>query len=75
MHALRQQLARRERRQRRVIAQVQLEVDLVRSGEGLLGVEWNRVPDPGVGDVDGAEEVGRGIGLNLPQKGASLGSR
>lgn len=73
MHALRQQLASRQRRQRRVIAQVQLEVDLVRPGEGLLGVERNRVPDPGVGDVDGAEEVGGRVGLDFPEKGATLG--
>jgi hypothetical protein len=38
-------------------------------GESFFGIRRDGVPDPGVGDVDGAEEVGRRIRLQLPEEG------
>ena len=69
VHALRQQLAGRQGGEGAVVAEVKLEVDSVRSGKSFFRVQGDGVPHPGVGDVDGAEEVGRGRGLHLPEEG------
>ena len=68
VHALRKQLAGRQGGEGAMVAQVEFEVDSVRPGKSFLRVQGDRVPYPGVGHVDGAEEVGRGRGLDLPEE-------
>lgn len=69
---MRQQLAAGQRRDGVGVRQVQLEVDAGAGLEGRLGVVRDEVPDTGVGDVDGAKQVGRGVTPNSPQKGVEV---
>lgn len=69
---VRQQLAAGQRRDGVRVGQVQLEVDASAGLEGRLGVVGDKVPDTGIGDVDGAKQVGRGVAPNSPQEGVQL---
>lgn len=54
------------------ICQIQLEVDTGAGLEGRFGIIRDEVPDPGVGNVDGAKQVGRGMAPNSPQEGVQV---
>ena len=69
---VRQQLAAGQCRDCVGVGQVQLEVDAGAGLEGCLGVVRDEVPDTGVGDVDGAKQVGRGVAPNSPQEGVQV---
>lgn len=69
---MRQQLAAGQRRDGVGVCQVQLKVDAGAGLEGRLGVVWDEVPDTGVGDVDGAKQVGRRVAPNSPQEGVQV---
>ncbi len=43
--------------------------------ERLFGVVGNCVPDPGVGNVDGAEEVGGRVAFNFPEERPASGCK
>ena len=55
----RQQLTGAERRRRRGVQEVELQVDRVRQLERMLGVQRDVVPDASVRNVDCAEKVRR----------------
>lgn len=67
-----QQLAAGQSRDGVGVCQVQLKVDAGTGLEGCLGVVWDKVPDTGVGDVDGAKQIGRGVAPNSPQEGVEV---
>ena len=69
---VRQQLAAGQCGDRVGVGQVQLEVDAGAGLEGCLGVVRDEVPDAGVGDMDGAKQIGWGVTPNSPQEGVQV---